>query len=142
MALQPLARRIALMSIHPRWSDAIFAGEKTVELRRRPLAPDIRHVLVYATAPVSALAGWFAVAAIETAEPRGIWHRWGSHAAVDRATFDRYFTDTDTAVAIVIGDVFPFLDHLPLNEWGGVARPPQCYQYLALNGETPNPQGH
>ena len=47
------------MSIHPQYADAIVAGRKRAEFRKRPLAADIDVVLIYATAPVRAIIGWF-----------------------------------------------------------------------------------
>ena len=55
------ARRIALMSIHPGYAEAILSGRERAEFRKRPLAEDVRTVLIYATAPVSAMSGWFTV---------------------------------------------------------------------------------
>ncbi len=43
---------IALMSIHPQYANAIVEGTKRVEFRKRPLARNVTHVIVYATAPV------------------------------------------------------------------------------------------
>ena len=39
------------MSIHPVYANAILTGDKKVEFRKRRLAADVTHVLVYATAP-------------------------------------------------------------------------------------------
>ena len=44
--------RVALMFVHPRFAASLVDGQKTVELRKSRLAPDLRRVLVYATAPV------------------------------------------------------------------------------------------
>ena len=43
--------RVALMAIQPGYAEAILAGVKTVEFRKRALAPDIETVLVYETSP-------------------------------------------------------------------------------------------
>ena len=53
----PAAGRVAVMSIHPRYAEAILSGQKRVEFRKRRLAPDVTTVLVYATQPVGVLVG-------------------------------------------------------------------------------------
>ncbi len=55
------ADRVALMSIHQRWAEAIVDGRKRVEFRKRRLAEDIRTVLIYATAPTSQVIGQFTI---------------------------------------------------------------------------------
>ncbi len=53
--------RVALFSIHPQYAEAILAGTKSVEFRRTPLADDVTHVVVYATAPTKMVVGIFEV---------------------------------------------------------------------------------
>ena len=53
--------RVALLSIRPEYAEAIFAGRKTVEFRRAPLADDVSVVVVYVTQPVGRVIGWFTV---------------------------------------------------------------------------------
>ena len=58
--------RVALMSIHPRYAHAILEGRKTVEFRKRPLAEDVTHVVIYSTVPDRAVIGYFTVDGQET----------------------------------------------------------------------------
>ena len=49
-----------LISLHPRHSQNIFGGKKTIELRKRePRSVD--KVLIYETLPTAAIIGWFEV---------------------------------------------------------------------------------
>ena len=43
---------LVLISIHPRHVEAILAGEKTIEFRRRWTAREVGHLVIYATVPV------------------------------------------------------------------------------------------
>ena len=63
------------MAIQPGYAEAILAGVKTVEFRKRLLAPDIETVLVYETSPTKAIVGSFAVKCMEVASPEVIWGR-------------------------------------------------------------------
>ena len=54
-------RNVVLLSIHPEFADRIFDGSKTIELRRISLPPELKHVVVYSTAPVMKIVGYFDV---------------------------------------------------------------------------------
>ena len=65
--------RVALMSIHPEYANAILAGRKTVEFRKRPIGDDVTHVIVYATAPTGAVVGAFTVTGQDTTSLTRLW---------------------------------------------------------------------
>ncbi len=122
--------RVALMSVRPRWADALLTGNKTVELRRASIAPDISHALIYATLPVGAIVGWFEVDCVERASPTDIWKRWGRSAAVSRAEFEAYYAGASRAVAIVVKSAHALSRPIPLREWGHLVRAPQSFVYV------------
>lgn len=114
-----------LMSIRPRFAEAILEGEKTFELRRKPpgLEPGAR-IVIYASAPTCHVVGWFEVARVIIDSPHALWPRVRDRAGVSRAEFRRYFAGSKVAHAIEIRTaerVAPVA--LPI-------RPPQSWQYL------------
>lgn len=123
-----------LLSIHPRFADAIFAGTKKVELRRRaPRLAKGEKVLVYSTVPTAAVIGTFTVEAIITARLDPLWRRTRGIAAVTRNEFRSYFDGLETGVGICVGQAQPFRSPIPLcalrNLWPGF-QPPQGFRYL------------
>ncbi|MBN9619395.1 MAG: ASCH domain-containing protein, partial [Actinobacteria bacterium] len=94
----PAVGRVALMSIHPEYADAILAGTKKVEFRKRPIADDVTHVIVYATAPVSAIVGAFTVENQATAAPSNLWRRFAKVGGITRHGFFSYFADRTQAI--------------------------------------------
>ena len=72
MASQP-TRTVALMSIHPRYAGLILNGRKRVEFRRTRIRGSVSHVLIYETAPVQCVTGFFEVAGVDEAEPQAIF---------------------------------------------------------------------
>jgi predicted transcriptional regulator len=114
-----------LMSIRPVYVDAIFAGTKTVELRRRRPSFGIgTRVLVYSTAPEQRIHGTFDVGGVLHDAPPVLWRAIKDRAGVDRATFDAYFAGCQEAYAIQVENprrIDPAV--LPI-------RPPQSYQFL------------
>jgi predicted transcriptional regulator len=115
----------ALMSIKPRFAEAILAGDKTIELRRRRprLAPGSR-VSIYASSPVQAVVGWFEVGTVIEANPVKLWRLVGQAAAVTRTEFDDYFAGRPLGYGIEIVNVGT-TDAIPLG-----IHPPQSWQYL------------
>jgi predicted transcriptional regulator len=121
--------RVALLSLHPRFAVAILAGEKTVELRRSAFADDVSHVVVYCTAPVQRVLGWFEVAAIDRDHPQALWKRYRGVAGVSASEFRDYFHGSDRGTAIGVGAVSVLNRPAALEEFGS-RTPPQSYRYF------------
>lgn len=95
----------AIISIKPRFAEAIFTGQKSVELRRKipAISPGIR-LYVYSTLPVGAIIGSATVERVERSSPEDIWLKLGDRAAIKRPDFDAYFRGTTEAVALILTD--------------------------------------
>jgi predicted transcriptional regulator len=114
-----------LMSIRPVYSEAIFTGQKTVELRRRrPAFAEGTTVLVYSSAPDQVVRGTFRTGAVVNGPPCDLWARVGARAAISRADFDAYFAGCETAYAIEVSDPRE-IEPTALS-----VRPPQSYLIL------------
>jgi predicted transcriptional regulator len=96
-------RRLALLSVRPRFASKILSGEKKVELRRVPFSDEVEHVLVYATSPLKAIVGWFSVEGMDRDRPSRLWRRYGPLSALSRREFMRYFEGVAIGAAILIG---------------------------------------
>jgi predicted transcriptional regulator len=91
----------AIISIHPKFANAILAGTKTVELRRRiPPVMIGTRLWIYATQPVGAVIGTATIEAIVRGTPEVIWNLCADRAYVSRPEFDRYFSGTSQAIGI------------------------------------------
>ncbi|WP_084467779.1 ASCH domain-containing protein [Actinokineospora inagensis] len=126
--------RPLLISVHPRFAEAILDGTKTVELRRtRVAAPEGSLIVLYATAPVMAVVGSVTLAKRHTASPSTIWRRHRQHMNLTRAEFNDYLTGATTATALILespqrlNQAFPLAT---LREHGPFS-PPQSYRYIA-----------
>lgn len=125
-----------LISVRPRFVDAIFKGVKTVELRRvkpRLKAGDL--VVVYASGAVKGMVGAFDVASVVTAAPISIWRRYKNGIGLTKREFDDYFTGTTVGYAIRIGRLWKFAEPVALStlrKRHAGFRPPQSYHYWNL----------
>ena len=123
-----------LLSIRPAYADKIFAGTKTVELRRRkPRVSPGTKVLIYVSATRMELAGGFEMGDLIKAPPRTLWRKIGNKAGVNRDIFDGYFKGTSLGFAIVVKKAWMLPSPLSLaclREKLPAFHPPQCYRYL------------
>lgn len=117
------------MAIRPEFSDRILAGTKRVEFRKRPLAADVTDVVIYASAPVSAIVGAFRVVGQDTRHPVDLWHRFDDVAGICRNRYDDYFAHRELGTGIMIDEVRVTAAPVPLSAIA-VRRPPQSFQYL------------
>ncbi len=114
-----------LMSIRPMYAEAIFAGTKTVELRRRrPSFSKGSRVLVYSSSPSQKLQGTFEVGGVLADEPDALWAKVSKQAGIDREAFDAYFAGCATAYAIEIKNA------RRIEPTRLAIRPPQSYLFL------------
>ena len=123
-----------LISIRPRFAAKIFAGTKTVELRRvKPRVSSGDLALVYVSSPTMELQGAFEVASLVSAPPSALWKQLGKKTGLTRAEFRRYFSGKTVAHAIVIRRAWKLPIALPLprlRQRRGGFRPPQSFHYI------------
>ena len=118
------------MAIHPGYAEAILAGHKRVEFRKRPLAPDVMSVLIYATSPVQGIVGEFTIRRITAGSPAEVWNQFGDVGCIDAEDYDRYYANSTTAYAIVISGIRRFSTALPLSALEPEPTIPQSFMYL------------
>lgn len=118
------------MSIKPEFAGAILSGDKVVEFRKRPVAADVSHVLIYATMPVGALLGWFAVQEQKTMSPTRLWSTFCKVGGISKSRFFEYYDQREYGTGILVESVGQFPAPVSLAELDTTLRPPQSFQYL------------
>lgn len=121
----------AILSIKPKYIARIEKGEKRYEFRRQPMAKEVERILIYATAPVSALVGEFKVKQTICAHPSVLWEMTSAAAGISKADFDLYFTGKEKAFAMEITDFKKYPLPVPLKDILPSAIPPQSHIYIA-----------
>ncbi len=124
----------ALLSIRPRYAEAILSGRKRFEFRRQPFGSSVNLALVYATSPVQLVVGEFDVLQILSAPVESLWRLTRRFAGIDRNLFFEYFSGMHIGHAIEIGAVRRYeRPFCPVEAMG--IRPPQSFQYVRLRGQ-------
>lgn len=119
------------MSLHPEFADAILAGKKRVEFRRTRFCSEVSCVVIYATAPVQRIVGFFEVLELDSASPNTLWRRYRNVSGIDAQRFRDYFAGRPIGHAIRVHKAFSLRDPVPLEVVAPSGRPPQSFQYLA-----------
>jgi predicted transcriptional regulator len=120
------------LSIKPIYVRQIFAGTKTIEVRRRfPLHAVGARALIYSTTPDRVLAGSALIERVEELRPSTLWRRHRLSAGIAKRDFDEYLAGSESGFAIQLANALPLIRPFPLEELRsrfGFA-PPQSYQY-------------
>lgn len=131
-------RRLALLSVHPEYAEALVNGDKTVEFRKRALATDVTHVAIYATMPVGRIVGIFSVKEQVIDTPHGLWSKFRAVAGISQDKFVAYYNGHATGVGIRVDEMVRLKDWITLEEAFGISRAPQSIQYFKPEDAAPS----
>ena len=82
-----------LLSIKPKFAEAIIDGRKRYEFRKSKFTKkDINRVYIYATSPVKKIIGVFKISNIIEDDPSALWDRLKDHAGISEEEFFNYFS--------------------------------------------------
>ena len=128
-------RSTLLVSVRPRFAEAILSGSKRVELRRRmPRVDPSDLVLVYATVPSAAVVGAFEVETVLRLPLDRLWRRVKNMATVTEKEYAGYYRGLAEGVGIFVASMTRFENPVPLAElrrvWKGF-HPPQGFRYIS-----------
>ena len=127
--------RMVVLSLKPRFAEAILAGVKTVELRRTvpKIVVPTRGALLYATTPVRALLGNCIITSVESVDLAVLWGKHGSKSDLSHDEFQQYFDGADVGTALELDEPQAFSRPIPLQdlrEYPRGFRPPQSFAYV------------
>lgn len=121
-----------LLSVKPRFANAILNGEKSFEFRRALFRNrDVRRVVIYASSPVQRVIGEFLIDDILTMGPAELWKVTCSGSGIEKEYFDEYFAGRDTAHALKVSHPRRYLEPMELGSAVGIDRPPQSFCYIS-----------
>jgi predicted transcriptional regulator len=118
------------MAIQAEYAQAILAGTKTVEFRKRRLAPDIRTVLIYETSPTQRVVGYFSIDETIASTPEALWERFAAVGGIRHEAFHRYYGKAATAVGLKIESAERFTTGVSLSDLTPSPPAPQSFLYL------------
>lgn len=117
-----------LISIHPEYVDLIFSDKKKIEFRKTNIPSDTRTFIVYATAPVSQIVGYFISDTIEKSTPTELWNQYAAVGGISKEKYFSYYKDKSTAIGIHVNTYYKFHNKVSPKDIG--LFPPQSFQYI------------
>src|SRR5581483_4105130 len=120
----------ALLSIYPKFADSILSGEKKVEFRKTKMNKGVNRVVIYSTAPVKKVVGYFEVKEVLAKRPAELWKEFEGATGIPYEEFSSYYHGKKEAIGIVVGKTVKLKRPLPLNALGESLTPPQSFRYI------------
>lgn len=129
-----MTNKMLLLSVKPEHARKIFAGSKTVELRRvRPKLTEGDLVVVYVSSPIKAIMGAFEVGKIYAGSPMGLWKKVKDQSGLTWSEYSSYFVNAEIAYGLEIKKAWIYKAPIKLDSirklWDDF-NPPQSYRYL------------
>ncbi len=126
-----------LISVEERHASNMLAGNKSVELRRKPLnICSGTRVWIYSKLPRGQIQALAIVDEVIAGTPRKVWARYGAQSGITKKEFDAYFEDIKICYAIILQKVKPVAPILKLESIRNKIshfHPPQFFKRLSKN---------
>ena len=125
--------RVLVLSLKPRFAEAILDGTKTVELRRvmpRITIPTLASL--YASGPERSLVGTCVVKEVVQCGLEELWARFGDRTGLSPSEFEEYFAGRAQGVALLLDEVERLSERIALDALRRASgfRPPQSFGYV------------
>lgn len=123
-----------LLSVKPKYSDLILAGQKRVEFRRVWAANDVRQIAVYSTAPVQRVVALVSVNEVVCEPPSKLWsHCAALGGGLTKRELLEYFQGKPRGFAILLGQVRKLKRPVDPRDLFSAFTAPQSFRYLTLS---------
>jgi predicted transcriptional regulator len=118
-----------LLSIKPKYANAILAGEKQVEFRKKAFKKEVERVYIYSSAPEQKIIGYFIIDKIDAAPPEELWKKYNAVGSISKEDFFDYFFEKEIGYSIKIKDFKKFSKSKNPKDIFENFVPPQSYMY-------------
>ncbi len=118
-----------LLSIKPKYANAILAGQKLVEFRKLVFKQEIERVYIYSSAPEQRIIGYFTIDDIVSDTPKKLWKQFSKVGSISEEDFFAYFADKEIGYSIKIKSVEKFTKSKNPKDIFENFVPPQSYMY-------------
>ena len=122
--------RKLLLSIKPKYVDAILAGTKRVEYRTRIRKdPEVTTALIYRSGDLKKIVAEFTIGGIIKGSPEQVWEQTKEFGCIEKKDYFRYFANRDIAYAYQICNLVIYPEPIPLVKLG-IEKAPMSFMYI------------
>lgn len=118
-----------VLPINPYYVELIMNGTKRYEFRKSMCGRPVDEIIIYATAPVSAVVGSVKVESIIKAPLNKVWEETKDYSGITKKFFRTYYNSLENAVAYKLGDVMKYPKPIALKEVG-IKQVPRSHVYI------------
>lgn len=118
-----------LLSIKPKYANAILAGKKLVEFRKLTFKQKIERVYIYSSSPEQRITGYFTIEDIISDTPEKLWREFSKVGSITEEDFFDYFANKEIGYSIKIKTVNKFKKSKDPKEIFKNFVAPQSYMY-------------
>lgn len=122
--------RKLLLSIKPKYVDAILAGTKRVEYRTRIRKdPEVTTASIYRSGDLKKIVAKFTIGGIIEGTPEQVWEQTKEFGGIEEKDYFRYFANRDKAYAYQICNLVIYPEAIPLAALG-IEKAPMSFMYI------------
>lgn len=118
-----------LLSIKPKYANAILDGQKLVEFRKLAFKKEIERVYIYSSSPEQRIIGYFTIEDIISDTPEKLWEQFSKVGSISEEDFFDYFANKEVGYSIKIKTVKKFSKSKNPKDIFENFVPPQSYMY-------------
>lgn len=118
-----------ILSIKPKYANAILSGEKKVEFRKLTFKQKIEKVYIYSSAPEQKIIGSFTIDTIIADTPERLWKKFKNVGSIEEDDFFEYFADKELGYSIKIKSINKFRKAIDPKDIFENFVAPQSYMY-------------
>jgi predicted transcriptional regulator len=119
-----------ILSIKPIYAQAIMAGTKKVEFRKKIFKKPIDKVFVYSSSPEKKIIGYFTIGEIIEDSPEKLWEKFNEVGGINKEDFFEYYKNSETGFSIEVKEFEKFNEDINPAEFFEKFCAPQSYIYL------------
>lgn len=125
-----------ILSIKPKYAQAIISGAKKVEFRKKIFKRPVDKVYIYSSSPIKKIIGYFTFSEIVEESPTDLWAKFQNVGSIEKADFFEYFKDSEKGFAIIITNVEKFKKGIDPIAFFENFCAPQSYLYIEEDLKT------
>jgi len=119
-----------ILSIKPIYAEAIMAGTKKVEFRKKIFKREVEKIFIYSSMPKKMIIGYFTILEIIEDTPSNIWKEFKEVGGISEKDFFEYYKNTEKGFSIKIDKVVKFKEEIEPEEFIEEFCAPQSYIYI------------
>ena len=119
-----------ILSIKPIYAEAIMAGTKKVEFRKKIFKREVEKIFIYSSMPKKMIIGYFTILEVIEDTPSNIWKEFKEVGGISEKDFFEYYKNTEKGFSIKIDKVVKFKEEIEPKEFIEEFCAPQSYIYI------------